>query len=117
MKFLLDESFDYPLAAVLTNLGHDVTAIAYDYPMSLKDRDILTIANQEGRVLITNDRDFGELIVRHKLPHSGVILFRLKAEDLTTKTKWLTHVLNNYSHELANFIIVSERGVRVRTPS
>ena len=76
MWFLLDESADFPLAAYLTALGHDVTAIAHDYPHALPDTDVLAIATRERRILITNDRDFGELIVRRHYPHHGVILFR-----------------------------------------
>ena len=114
MRFLLDESADYPLAKVLTDLGHDVTAIAHDYPGALKDKDVLAIAQSEGKILITNDRDFGELIFRQRLSHSGVILFRLGAEDLQTKTAWLQHVLDNYAGELSHFVVVTDRGVRVR---
>ena len=89
MTFLLDESADFPLAKVLTDLNHDVTTIARDYPHALKDREVLAIAQREERVLLTNDRDFGELIFRQQLPHSGVILFRLGSEDIATKTAWL----------------------------
>src|SRR5438093_13460347 len=110
MKFLLDESADFPLAAVLTSLNHDVTSIVQDYPQCLKDTDGLAIAQSEGRILITNDRDFGELIFRQRLPHSGVILFRLGAEDMQTKAAWLKHVLTNYSGQLSNFIVVTNRG-------
>ncbi len=114
MKFLLDESPDFPLSVVLTNLNHDVTAIAREYPQSLKDIEVLAIAQREGRILITNDRDFGELIFRRQLPHSGVILFRLGSEDIPTKATWLKHVLDHYAEHLRDFIVVTERGVRVR---
>lgn len=67
MRFLLDESADFPLAAFLKIQGHDVTAIAHDYPHALKDQEVLAIARQEQRILITNDRDFGELLVRQRL--------------------------------------------------
>ncbi len=51
MRFLLDESADFPLAAYLRGLGHDVTAIARDYPHALKDREVLAIAQREQRIL------------------------------------------------------------------
>lgn len=114
MKFLLDESADFPLGAYLKNLGHDVTAIAYEYPRSLKDHDVLAIAHHEQRILITNDRDFGELVFRQQLPHSGVILFRLGAEDLPTKIAWLQHTLTEYTDQLDQFLVITERGIRVR---
>jgi predicted nuclease of predicted toxin-antitoxin system len=114
MKFLLDESADFPLADALKRLGHDVTAIARDYSHELEDLDVLTIAYEEGRILITNDRDFGELIFRQRLPHSGVILFRLGEESIETKTAWLERVLTQYANQLTNFLVITDRGVRVR---
>ena len=66
MRFLLDENTDFTLVAFLQQLGHDVTCIAHDYPAALKDTQVLSIAASEQRILITNDKDFGELIVRRK---------------------------------------------------
>jgi predicted nuclease of predicted toxin-antitoxin system len=114
MKFLLDESADYPLAAALQSHGHDVTAIAHDYPRSLKDHEVLAIAYAESRILITNDRDFGDLIVRQHFAHAGVILFRLGDETLANKIAWLERVLADHADQLHQFIVVTERGVRVR---
>jgi predicted nuclease of predicted toxin-antitoxin system len=115
MKFLLDESADFPLGDYLKSLGHDVTVIARDYPHALKDREVLAIAQQEQRILITNDRDFGELIFRQKLPHAGVILFRLGREDLAVKERWLDLLLAQHSDDLSvSFLVVTTRGVRAR---
>ncbi len=47
MRFLLDESADYPLASFLQSIGHDVTSIAHDYPHALKDIEVLAIATAE----------------------------------------------------------------------
>jgi predicted nuclease of predicted toxin-antitoxin system len=114
MKFLLDESADFPLATFLRELGHDVTAIAHDYPHALKDRQVLEIAVREQRILITNDHDFGELVFRQQLPHSGIILFRLRAEDLSTKRARLEQVITNYADKLDRFLVLTDGGVRVR---
>ncbi|MGH2356213.1 MAG: DUF5615 family PIN-like protein [Chloroflexota bacterium] len=114
MPFLLDESADFPLATHLKEWGHDVTAIAHDYPHALSDQDVLAIAVREQRVLITNDLDFGELMVRRRLPHAGVILFRLGEEGVPTKVAWLSYVLAHYTDRLRDFIVVSDRGVRIR---
>lgn len=114
MKFLLDESADYPLQAHLANLGHDVKAVAYDYPQALKDIEVLALAQQEERILITNDADFGELIFRRQLPHAGVILFRLGSEKIITKILLLDYVLAQHREQLDQFIVITERGVRVR---
>ena len=77
MRFLLDENADERLADYLRRLGHDATTIRNDYTRSIEDRDVLAIALREQRILITNDRDFGELIIRERLAHAGAIYFRL----------------------------------------
>jgi predicted nuclease of predicted toxin-antitoxin system len=114
MRFLLDESADYPLTSFLQSLGHDVTSIAHDYPAALKDIEVLKIATNEQRTLITNDKDFGELIFRRQLPHAGVILFRLADEELSIKQDWLVWLLSHYSDQLNQFIVISDRGIRIR---
>ena len=114
MKFLLDESVDFLLAAFLQRLGHDVTTIVRDYPQSLHDRDVLATADREGRILVTNDHDFGELVFRQRLPNSGVMQLRLEHDDLDTKMERLGYVLAHHSEELRHFLTVTESGVRVR---
>jgi predicted nuclease of predicted toxin-antitoxin system len=116
-RFLLDESADLPLRDHLRARGHDATAIAHEYPASLADDDVLAIAVAENRILITNDRDFGELVFRRRLPHRGIILFRLGDEALPIKIAWLDHVLDVYADRLREFLVVNDRGVRVRSTS
>ncbi|MCL4508491.1 MAG: DUF5615 family PIN-like protein [Chloroflexi bacterium] len=114
MNFLLDESAEFRLAGVLKTKGHDVKAIAHDYSASLTDEAVLAIATREQRILITNDRDFGELIFRAHLPHTGVIYFRLSDQSLKTKLSWLERVLTEYADQLHRFLVVGEQGVRMR---
>jgi predicted nuclease of predicted toxin-antitoxin system len=113
VKFLLDESADFRLAAFLVARGHDVTAIAHDYPKSLVDPDVLAISVRERRTLITNDRDFGELIVRDGLPHLGVILLRLRSTALSVKLDRLAVVLDEFGDRLTEYLVVSEQSIRI----
>ncbi len=114
MRFLLDENAEFRLAAFLVERGHDVTSIAHDYPGGLADHEVLAIARRESRILITNDRDFGELIIRRRLAHAGVIFFRLGTQDPQAKLDRLASVLADYSAQLDQFLVVTERRVRVR---
>jgi predicted nuclease of predicted toxin-antitoxin system len=115
MKFLLDENVDARLKDHLTQLRHDVTRVGSDYPAGLPDRDVLSTAQAKGRVLITNDRDFGELVFRLRQPHQGVILLRLgHYTSLATKIQRLDDVLDRYSDQLEHFIVVTPRTIRVR---
>jgi predicted nuclease of predicted toxin-antitoxin system len=72
--FLVDESTGMAVVRHLRELGHDVLAVAETMPQA-NDVDILTRAAQEQRILITNDKDFGELVYRNGRSHSGIVLF------------------------------------------
>jgi predicted nuclease of predicted toxin-antitoxin system len=115
MRFLLDENVDYRLAAFLRGLGHDVAAIAHEHKESIADREVLRIALREQRILLTNDHDFGELIVRQELAHSGVVLFRLKSEAMDVKCARLSYVLDHYSDRMHQFLVLTDQRVRIRT--
>ena len=116
MRFLLDENAEFRIAHFLHSEGHDVTAVAHDYPHALADTEVLRIAEIERRVLITNDRDFGELIFLNRLPHAGVIYFRLRLSTTADdKIARLREVLSTHGQELDQFLVVTERNVRVRT--
>lgn len=112
MRYLLDESADYRLASRLTELGHYVSAVAREYPRALPERDVLALALRERRVLITNDLDFGSLIIRDELPHYGVVLFRLRTTRLAAKEARLDFVLRRYADQLNGFLTVTETRVR-----
>jgi predicted nuclease of predicted toxin-antitoxin system len=113
-RFLLDESANYQIAPHLRHLGHDVTAVGQDYPASLKDVDILAIARREQRIVITNDRDFGELVVREAAPHAGVILLRLGAVTTDELIARLDEVFAQHGHFMGELLIVSRKRVRIR---
>lgn len=91
-----------------------MTAIAHDFPHALTDREMLEIARLEERILITNDRDFGELIVRELLPHAGVIYFRLPAAAVQRNMQRLGDVLKEYRGDLSRGLVVGEHDVRIR---
>lgn len=113
MKFMLDESAHRGLAHHLDSLGHDVTVVGHDYPRSLDDATVLSIAHREGRFLITDDRDFGEWVFDWLRPHAGVILLRLKGLPIGERIARLDHVLAHHSGDLDRFVVVTESDVRV----
>ena len=114
MRFLLDENADYALAGFIAALGHDVTSVTDDYTRSSADPDVLAIANRENRVVINNDKDFGELVFRQRLPHKGIILFRLGNEAIDLKKQWLQRIFADYADQLHHFMVVTDRGIRIR---
>jgi predicted nuclease of predicted toxin-antitoxin system len=114
MNFLLDQSVDARLVAWLTARGHDAKRIGRDYPHGLPDREVLAIAQRESRILITDDRDFGELVFRHRQPHTGIIYLRLASYSLALTTARLEEVLTNHASWLDRFLVVTPASVRER---
>ncbi len=115
MNFLFDQSADFRLIPHLRSLGHDVTAVSQNYPHGMADEDVLALARQEQRILIVADRDFGELIFNQRLPHAGVIFFRLPGATLQTKIDHLNMALDEHTDELerGEFLVVSPGQIRV----
>jgi predicted nuclease of predicted toxin-antitoxin system len=114
LKFLADESLEYSTVLWLRELGYDVVSIAEDFP-SVKDKKVLEKAVQEDRIVITNDKDFGDLIFLNQLPHKGVVLLRFRTEEVETKIKFLKSFLENYSNKIANkFTVIDEAKIRIR---
>jgi len=116
MRFLLDENTEYRVGLFLSEHGHDVTAIAHDYSHALADHDVLEIARQEQRVLITSDRDFGHLVAVQHQRHAGVIYFRLPAATAELKIARLRDVLASHREQLIQFLVVTETRVRLYHP-
>lgn len=112
MRFLVDECTGPSVARWLVAQGHDAASI-FDESPGLADTQVLQRAVAENRILITNDRDFGELIFREGRSHCGVLFLRLEDERPTSKIQVLQSVLAKHSNELENrFVVVTATEVR-----
>jgi predicted nuclease of predicted toxin-antitoxin system len=113
MRFLVDECTGPVLALWLERQGHDVFSV-YDQARGLDDDQVIEKAFEANRILITNDKDFGEKIFREGLDHRGVILLRLKDERNANKIFAIQRVLADYLDRLANhFTVVTETKIRI----
>ena len=114
MRFIVDESTGVAVVKSLRRSGHDVLAVA-EIMRQADDPDILTLALNEERVLITNDKDFGELVYRSRQTHHGVLLLRLRDESSINRVRVVESVLERYGNRLPNhFVVATESRVRVR---
>ncbi len=114
MRFLVDESTGAAVVEYLRRSGHDTLAVAEAMPQA-DDRDIIARAAREDRVLITNDKDFGELVFRSGWAHHGVLLLRLHDESPSTRLNVIKSVLERYRDKLTGqFVVATEDSVRVR---
>ena len=116
MRFIVDECSGPLVAEHLKKEGHIVFSV-YEEARGIDDEKVLRLAFEGDYILITNDKDFGDLIFRLKMKHKGVILLRLEDERATNKIKILDGVLKKYSNNIkANFCVVTEKTVRVIEP-
>jgi len=113
MRFLVDECTGPAVARWLIEQHHDVISV-FDEIRGEDDEEVIRIANEENRILITNDKDFGELVFRKKNQHKGVILLRLEDERGANKIAVLKKVLEKYENSLpGHFFVVTETTVRI----
>src|ERR1041384_4156787 len=108
MRFLVDECTGPAVVEWLRGEGHNVFSVFAEAQGSM-DEDVLSRARAENRILITNDKDFGEMIFRERREHNGVIFLRLSDERSANKIRVLQHLLENYSAKLSDqFVTVTE---------
>ena len=113
MRGIVDESTGVVVARWLRSLGHDVVSIREDRPR-MADEDILALAVRDDRVVITNDKDFGELVFREGRAHRGVILLRLVDDRTSAKIAALERLFADLPDDLQEcFVVVTERSIRV----
>ena len=75
MRFLADESCDYAVVQALRVAGHDVTAVVETH-RGAEDTVVIDLARTERRILLTEDKDFGQLVFAAARESAGVVLVR-----------------------------------------
>lgn len=96
----------------LRTQGHEVFSV-YQQARGMEDRDVIQKSFDEGWILITNDRDFGQEVYREGHPHRGVVFLRLADERAVVKIDALRRLLERYADKLPDrFVVVTETRVR-----
>jgi len=117
VNLVASEGVDRPVVERLRQDGHDVVYVAELSP-GITDEEVLQQTNVRSAVLLTADKDFGELIFRQGLVHSGVILLRLAGLANATKAEIVAEVCRDRTAELiGTFSVVSPGQVRIRQRS
>lgn len=113
MKLLLDANLGRTLRTSLMEDGHDVAWVG-DWAADPGDNAVLDRAYQEGRILITQDKDFGRLAILMRVPHRGII--RLRNVATRNQPAVVLRVLAEYADELSLGAIVTatDEDLRIR---
>jgi predicted nuclease of predicted toxin-antitoxin system len=114
MKFLADECCDLSMVTRLREIGHDVVFIPETVP-GITDDEVLDRALLEKRVIITEDKDFGELIYRLGKPAFGVVLLRFHPLDQDNKIDSISRFANHFASRFkGNLVVIRSGSVRVK---
>ena len=111
MKVLLDTCVWGKAKEELSRTGHD-TEWAGDWDRDPGDEEILRLAHEQGRVLVTLDKDFGELAVAFGRPHSGLV--RLVGMSAREQGPMCVDILSRYADEITAGAIVTVEPGRIR---
>jgi len=113
MRLLANENFPGDAVEALRMMGHDVVWVRTDAPGS-QDRWILEHAQEEERILITFDKDFGELAFRAGLPaSSGIILFRISTPSAAHIARVAVEVLRSRTDWAGHFAVIEDKRIRL----
>jgi predicted nuclease of predicted toxin-antitoxin system len=114
MRFLANENFPGDAVEALRNQGHDVTWIRTDAP-GIADAEVLNRAQRDERILLTFDKDFGELAFHSHLPATcGIILFRIKSPSGTVVAQKVATAIASRPDWAGHFSVVEDERIRMR---
>ena len=114
MKLVADEGVDKPIVDALRAAKFYVTYFAEESP-GIDDVVILSAASQARTLLLTCDKDFGELVYRQRLSTAGVVLIRLAGLQAESKARLVTETLQGHSHEMLDaFSVITPGILRIR---
>lgn len=117
MNFLADESVDFPVVERLRQDGHSVAYVTELGP-GMTDDEVLSLANQEGSLLLTADKDFGEMVFRQRLHTHGVVLVRLPGLSPARKAESVALAIGERAPELPrSFAVIMPGALRIRRAS
>ncbi|WP_410509045.1 DUF5615 family PIN-like protein [Methanosarcina hadiensis] len=114
MRLLANENIPLNAVRALRDCGHDVLWIREKSP-GITDIEVMELGHREKRILVTFDKDFGELAFSTKQPPvSGIILFRIPTISSTYIAKALVKVIESRDDWEGHFSVVEEDRIRIR---
>lgn len=114
MNLLIDESVDRQVVEKLREDGHNVVYVS-DLDPGISDDVVLSTANSMRALLVTADKDFGELVFRRQQVSAGVLLIRLAGLPPQSKAELVAIAVRDHSDELPGaFSVLSPGMIRIR---
>ena len=113
MRFLADESCDFAVVRALRKAGHDVKAVA-EINSGISDEEVAIISINEMRILITEDKDFGQMIYAKSQASEGVIFIRFPANARLSMSDIIVDLVEEHGNKLyRHFVVVEPARIRI----
>jgi predicted nuclease of predicted toxin-antitoxin system len=114
MNFVSDENVDRRILERIRQDGHEVVSISDTSPRAI-DAIVLDFAHRQGAVLVTEDKDFGDLVMWQRQLTSGVVLVRLSGLSPEAKAETVSVAIREHESEIpGSFTVISPGNVRIR---
>jgi predicted nuclease of predicted toxin-antitoxin system len=114
LRFLIDVGVGTGIEKYLREEGYDTKTVR-DIDPRMEDEEIIRTAVSEDRMVVTMDKDFGELVYHFSMKHCGVLLLRLEDATGTEKLQVVRHIVENYFSQIRNGFCVFQNGrLRIR---
>lgn len=113
MRFLADENCDFAVVRALRAAGHDVAAVR-DHAPGASDEQVIRLAQAEGRTLLTEDKDFGQLVFASHVESPGVVYFRFPANARKAMADAALTLVQRHAEKLQRrFVVVQPGRIRI----
>jgi len=114
IRFLADENCDFSIVRKLRAIGYDVLVVSEEFA-SATDLQVLRRAVDEKRILLTEDKDFGEWIFAHREEMYGVLLIRYPGNLRSRLGEEINVLVKEYGFDLVkNFTVLEPGRARIR---
>lgn len=113
MRFLLDENISQTVSRGLRDSGYGVLHVLDTRYCARPDEDIIKFARRERRVIVTHDKDFGNLLRFPAHSHAGVILIRLRNQSPHNTLKYLLGFLRQDRKVSRKLVVIREGGYTI----
>lgn len=114
LSLLADENIDQRLVSSLRLAGIFVYSVAESSP-GITDEEVMTLSENLSAMILTDDKDFGEIVFRKQRSCRGIVLLRLTGVDYSRKADHVIQVIDRYGSEMiGKFVVITAERVRMR---
>ena len=114
MNFVADENIDTEIIDHLRDAGYEICSISEEFP-GVSDEDVIKITNKHNAVLLTADKNFGELVFRKGEVIKGVVLVRIFGVSQQEKSQMILDAFNTHADDFVDcFTVISKKKIRIK---